>query len=95
MDRRQTVISTIVQAIVAINTVLMACGFTQFENITAETIYAIVSCVVMAVVWGYGVWKNHNFTVEAESATKLMTAMKETRKERQETVDEPLDSEVL
>lgn len=72
----KTIVSVIVQLIVAINEVLMAFGVTQFENVTTDTVYAIVSTVVMLVAWGYGIWKNHNFTPAACEAQGILDQMK-------------------
>ena len=72
----KTKVSVIVQFIVAVNEVLMAFGVTQFENVTADTVYAIVSTIVMADAWGYGTWKNHNFTPEACVAQGVLDQLK-------------------
>lgn len=80
MDRKQTVISTIVQGLVAVNMILMACGITTFENVTADTLYALVSFVAMIVAWGYGLWTNHNFTLDMVAATQLGRKSKKARK---------------
>ncbi|MDO4486024.1 MAG: phage holin [Bacillota bacterium] len=72
----KTIISVIVQFVVAVNEVLMAFGVTKFENVTTDTVYAIVSTVVMVVAWGYGIWKNHNFTPAACEAQGILDQMK-------------------
>ena len=71
MNQNQTMISTIVQGLVAINVILMGCGITTFENVTADVLYAIVSLVAMVIAWGWGIWKNHNFTLDMVLATQL------------------------
>ncbi len=76
MDRQKTIVSTIVQFLVAVNMALMALGITQFENVTADTIYTVITPIAMAVAWGYGIWKNHNFTEPAREAQELLDALK-------------------
>lgn len=86
MDKKETAISTIVQAIVAINMILMSLGITTFENVTADIIYPIVSLIAMIVAWGYGVWTNHNFTNSMVVATKLGRVSKVKKKKGDLTV---------
>lgn len=86
MNQNQTKISTIVQGLVAINVILMGCGITTFENVTADILYAIVSLVAMVVAWGWGIWKNHNFTIDMVVATKLGRKSKNARKRGDLTV---------
>lgn len=86
MNKRETIISTIVQAIVAINMVLMSLGITTFESLTEDVVYSIVSLIAMAVAWGYGLWTNHNFTNDMVIATKLGRKSKEKKKKGDLTV---------
>lgn len=53
----KTIVSAIVQVIVAVNEALMAFGITQFDGVTADTVYSVVSTVAMVIAWGYGLWK--------------------------------------
>lgn len=86
MNQKETIISTIVQGLVALNMILMACGVTTFESVTADTIYAVVSFIAMVIAWGYGIWKNHNFTLDMVAATALGRKSKVKRKEHDLTV---------
>lgn len=86
MNQKETIISTIVQGLVAVNVILMACGVTTFENVTADVIYAVVSFVAMIVAWGYGLWTNHNFTPDMVLATKLGRMSKAKRKKNDATL---------
>lgn len=86
MNQKQTTISTIVQGLVAINVILMACGITTFEDVTADVLYAIVSLLAMVIAWGWGLWKNHNFTLDMVVATALGRKSKAKRKEHDLTV---------
>lgn len=86
MSRKESTISTIVQGLVAVNVILMSCGITRFENVTADVLYALVSFVAMVVAWGYGVWTNHNFTLDMVAATNLGRKSKAKRKEHDLTV---------
>ena len=70
MNRKETTISTIAQAIVAINVILMSLGATNF-GLDYDVVYPIVSLAVMVGAWGWGLWKNHNFTLSMGKATKL------------------------
>lgn len=86
MDQKQTTISTIVQGLVAVNVILMACGITKFESVTADVLYEIVSFVAMVVSWGWGIWTNHNFTIDMVVATKLGRKSKKAKKRGNLTV---------
>ena len=86
MNRRETTISTIVQGLVAVNVILMACGITNFENVTADVLYAVVSLLAMIVAWAYGLWTNHNFTLDMVAATKLGRKSKAKRKNHDASV---------
>lgn len=86
MDQKETTISTIVQGLVAVNVILMACGVTTFENVTADVLYAVVSLVAMIVAWGWGLWENHNFTLDMVVATNLGRKSKVKRKEHDLTI---------
>ena len=72
----KTIVSVIVQLIVAANEALMAFGVTQFEGVTADTVYMVVSTVVMVIAWAYGIWKNHNFTAAAYEAQGVLDQLK-------------------
>lgn len=86
MTQKETIISTIVQAIVAINVVLMSLGITTFQNVTADIVYPIVSLIAMIVTWGYGLWTNHNFTTDMVLATQVGRKSKEKKKKGDLTV---------
>lgn len=72
----KTIVSAIVQVIVAVNEALMAFGITQFNGVTADTVYSVVSTVAMVIAWGYGLWKNHNFTAAACEAQGVLDQLK-------------------
>lgn len=86
MTQKETTISTIVQGLVAINVILMACGVTTFENVTADVLYAVVSLAMMVFAWGWGLWKNHNFSLDMVAATALGRKSKAKRKKHDLTV---------
>lgn len=94
MNQRQTIVSTIVQGIVAINMILIVFGVTKFEGITEDMIYQIVSLVATVVAWGYGLWKNHNFTNSMVVATKLGRKSKEKLKKHDATVYDRMVGEI-
>lgn len=72
----KTIVSAIVQVIVAVNEALMAFGITQFNGVTADTVYSVVSTAAMVIAWGYGLWKNHNFTAAACEAQGVLDQLK-------------------
>lgn len=86
MNQNQTKISTIVQGLIAINVILMGCGITTFENVTADMWYAIISLVAMVAAWAWGVWKNHNFSKAMVRATKAGRKAKQKLKEHDATL---------
>ena len=73
---KETKISTIVSAIIAINMVLMAFGITAFEDITEETVYVVVSVALTVIKWAHSHWKNNDFTPEAVMGTQLTRRLK-------------------
>ena len=73
---KKTIVSAIVQLLVALNEALMAFGITQFQNVTTDCIYTAVSTIAMVVAWGYGLWKNHNFTDAACQAQGYLDILK-------------------
>lgn len=73
---KKTIVSAIVQLLVALNEALMAFGITQFQNVTTDCIYTVVSTIAMVVAWGYGLWKNHNFTDAACQAQGYLDILK-------------------
>ena len=73
---KKTIVSAIVQLLVALNEALMAFGITQFQNVTTDSIYTVVSTIAMVVAWGYGLWKNHNFTDAACQAQGYLDILK-------------------
>ena len=81
----KTIVSVIVQLIVAANEALMAFGVTQFEGVTADTVYMVVSTVVMVIAWAYGIWKNHNFTAAAYEAQGVLDQLKGNAEDNVET----------
>lgn len=62
MNRKESIISSIVQLLIFANTVLVGLGCTIFTGVTPEMWYAVVSLIVQlgSILWG--IWKNHNFT---------------------------------
>lgn len=86
MDQKQTTISTIVQGLVAINVILMGMGITKFENLTADVLYPIISLGAMILAWAWGLWKNHNFTLDMVAATALGRKSKKKRKKHDLTI---------
>ena len=86
---KETVITAIVTVIVAVFDLLKVFG-TDIA-IESETIYAVVSLIVGAVIY----WRNQSWTPEGMAGTKLTREMKANRNVEVDTVDEPADSEVM
>ena len=86
---KETIITAIVTLIVAVFDLLKVFGTDiAIEN---ETIYAVVSLIVGAVIY----WRNQSWTPEGMAGTKLTREMKANRNVEADTVDEPADSEVV
>ena len=73
---KKSIVSAIAQLLVALNEALMAFGITQFQNVTTDSIYTVVSTIAMVVAWGYGLYKNHNFTDAACQAQGYLDILK-------------------
>ena len=86
---KETIITAIVTVIVAIFDLLKVFG-TDIA-IDSNTIYAIVSLIVGAVIY----WRNQSWTPEGLAGTKITRDMKANRNVETDTVDEPADSEVM
>ena len=43
---------------------------------SSDTVYSVVSTVAMVIAWGYGLWKNHNFTAAACEAQGVLDQLK-------------------
>ena len=85
---KETVITAIVTLIVAIFDLLKIFGVcVPIEN---NTIYAIVSLIVAAVIY----WRNQSWTVEGWTGTVIGRQMKELKDYEPEEVEEPEDAEV-
>ena len=54
-----------------------------------------IKLIVALLAITYTGWKNHDFTIEADTYTKLMHQEKELRDHIPETAEEPEDSEVF
>lgn len=65
MNRKESIVSSIVQLLIFANTVLVGLGCTIFTGVTPEMWYAVVSLIVQlaSIIWS--IWKNHNFTEAA------------------------------
>lgn len=77
---KETKIRTIVAVIVSINEALIAFGITQFEDVTADTIYTVVSTIAMLVAWGVSHFMNNDFTKEGCEGTGLTRLLKAQKK---------------
>lgn len=76
MNKVQTVVSTIIQFLCGVNVILMAFGVVTFENVTADMLYEVLTPVAMFIAWGWGNWKNHNYTDKAIYAQSYLNAEK-------------------
>ena len=65
MNKKESIISSIVQLLIFANTVALGLGFTVFAGVTPDMWYTVVSLIVQlgSILWS--IWKNHNFTEAA------------------------------
>ena len=89
-----TILRTILAVAVSIHTALVATDITEFHNPTANLIYKIVSIFVNFVVVAITTYYNNDFTIEADTYTKLMRQAKSLRNTLPQPVEEPEDAEV-
>ena len=80
---KETIITAIVTAIVAIFDILKICGVNV--PIDNDAVYTIVSLIVAAVIY----WRNQSWTVEGWTGTCIGREMKKNRNLEVETVEEP------
>lgn len=86
---KETIITAIVTLIVAVFDLLKIFGV--YVPIESDAIYTIVSLIVAAVIY----WRNQSWTVEGWTGTLIGREMKQNKGFESETVDEPVDSEVM
>lgn len=89
-----TKLRTVALAIAVMNQAIAAVGQPDFGNDTANLIYQIFSYIFTLGASVVALWFNNDFTVEADTHTKLMREEKALRGYAPETVEEPEDSEV-
>lgn len=89
-----TIIRTILAIATCLNTALLATDVAQFGNEKVNEAYKIISVILNFVIVACVTWFNNDYSVEADTHTKLMRQAKELRDFVPETADEPEDSEV-
>ena len=89
-----TIIRTVLAIATCLNTALLATDVAQFGNEKVNEAYKIISVVLNFVIVACVTWFNNDYSVEADTHTKLMRQAKELRDFVPMTVDEPEDSEV-
>lgn len=89
-----TIIRTILAIATCLNTALLATDVAQFGNEKVNEAYKIISVILNFVIVACVTWFNNDYSVEADTHTKLMRQAKELRDYVPMTVDEPEDSEV-
>lgn len=89
-----TIIRTILAIATCLNTALLATDVAQFGNEKVNEAYKIISVILNFVIVACVTWFNNDYSVEADTHTKLMRQAKELRNYVPMTVDEPEDSEV-
>ena len=89
-----TIIRTILAIATCLNTALLATDVAQFGNEKVNEAYKIISVILNFVIVACVTWFNNDYSVEADTHTKLMRQAKELRDYVPVTVDEPEDSEV-
>ena len=89
-----TIIRTVLAIATCLNTALLATDVAQFGNEKVNEAYKIISVILNFVIVACVTWFNNDYSVEADTHTKLMRQAKELRDFVPETADEPGDSEV-
>lgn len=89
-----TIIRTVLAIATCLNTALLATDVAQFGNEKVNEAYKIISVILNFVIVACVTWFNNDYSVEADTHTKLMRQAKELRDFVPMTVDEPEDSEV-
>ena len=87
-----TIIRTILVIATCLNTALMATDVAQFHNETINLVYRIASVILNFVIVACATYYNNDFTVEAQTGTKITREMKELRDYIPMTAEEPEDS---
>lgn len=89
-----TIIRTVLAIATCLNTALLATDVAQFGNEKVNEAYKIISVILNFIIVACVTWFNNDYSVEADTHTKLMRQAKELRDYVPMTVDEPEDSEV-
>ena len=89
-----TIIRTVLAIATCLNTALLATDVAQFGNEKVNEAYKIISVILNFVIVACVTWFNNDYSVEADTHTKLMRQAKELRDYVPMTADEPEDSEV-
>lgn len=87
-----TKIRTILVVASCLNTALMATDVAQFHNATLDLVYRIASVILNFIIVACATYYNNDFTVEAQTGTKITREMKELRDFVPQNVEEPEDS---
>lgn len=87
-----TIIRTILAIATCLNTALLATDVAQFHNETINLVYRIASVILNFVIVACATYYNNDFTVEAQTGTKITREMKELRDHVPMTTEEPEDS---
>ena len=90
-----TKIRTIAFAVACINQAMASVGAVDLGNATANLVYSIISLAFTICAGAFALYFNNDFTVEAQTGTKITREMKELRDHVPETVDEPEDSHIV
>lgn len=90
-----TIIRTILVIATCLNTALMATDVAQFHNETINLVYRIASVILNFVIVACATYYNNDFTVEAQTGTKITREMKELRDYVPVNVEEPEDSYIV
>lgn len=82
-----TIARTIATTLAQINMCLCTFGVTNFENVTEDMIYTVVSVIVTIVTTAVGHYKNNDFSKEAAEGTGLTRLLKQLNKAQQNGVE--------
>lgn len=72
---KRTIISTVINLIALINTVMIMIG-KPLLNITDNEVTAVVTVAFTVAAWVYGFWKNNSFTKPAIKADEYLDLLR-------------------
>ena len=76
-----TKIRTVLVVATCLNTALMATDFAQFNNVTVDLVYRIVSVILNFIIVSCATWFNNDYSIEACQGTAITRQLKAEQQE--------------